>query len=191
MRPRRVLVILLCASTLALTAAGCGGGGKSYSGTKPSTWAATVCGALGDWAKGLKADSTRLSSDLSGTTDLQIIKAKFVAFLGDAERSSGTMVTKITAAGAPAVKNGAAMQQQLVSGLEGARASFTRAIARAKKLPTTDRQAFSSGVTALGGDVQKELTATGETFNKLGDKYDDTSLNKATSKEPACTNIGA
>ena len=46
-------------------------------------------------------------------------------------------------------------------------------------------------MTALGGDVQKELTATGETFNKLGDKYDDTSLNKATSKEPACTNIGA
>jgi hypothetical protein len=188
MRSLRVLALLLCVSTLALAASGCGGG-KSYSGTKPNIWAKTVCGALGDWAQGLKADSSRLGADLKGTTDLNVVKTKFVAFLEGAERSSGTMVSRIKAAGTPAVKDGAAMQQQLVSGLQGAQTSFTRAIARAKKLSTTNPQAFSAGVQALGGDVQKELTDTGTKFSNLGVKYNDPNLNKATASEPACSKI--
>lgn len=191
MRPLRIVALLLCASTLALAASGCGGGGggASYSGAKPEVWAATVCGALSDWAQGLQADSRRLGTDLSGATNIATVKAKFIAFLENADRSTGTMLTKIKAAGPPAVKDGAAIQQQLVSGLEKARASFTRAIARGKQLSTTDPQAFSSGVSALGQDVQKELIATGEEFNSLGDTYDDKTLDKATSDEPACNNI--
>lgn len=192
MRPLRVLALLLCASTLALAASGCGGGsGTSYSGAKPDVWAATVCGALADWAQGLQADSKQLGSDLSGATDINVVKTKFVAFLENAERSSGTMVTKIKGAGPPAVKDGAAIQQQLVSGLEGAQTSFKRAVARAKKLSTSDPQAFSTGVAALGKDVETELTATGEKFNTLGDKYDDKSLNQATSNEASCSKISS
>ena len=190
MRPVRALALLLCVSTLALAASGCGGGGKSYSGTKPDVWAATVCGAVGTWTQGLKASSAQLSSGLGGTTDIKVVKARFIAFLVTAERSSGAMVTTIAAAGAPAVKDGAAIQKELVSGLDGAQESFTHAIERAKKLSTTDPQAFSTGVQALGGDVQKELTAVGTNFSTLGDKYTDTTLNKATSEEPACKKIG-
>ena len=189
MRPLRVFALLLCASTLAAAASGCGGSTKTYSGAKPEAWAATVCGALGDWAQGLKADSAQLTSDLRGTTDIKVVKAKFVAFLEKAERSSRTMVTRIGAAGPPAVKDGAAIEQQLVSGLSGAQASFTRAIARAKALPTADPQAFGKSVQALGGDVQKELTAVGDKFTKLGDTYKDGTLNKATSSEPSCAKI--
>ena len=188
MRPRRVLALLLCVSALVLAASGCGGG-TSYSGTTPDTWAAAVCGAVGDWTQGLQADSAQLSSGLAGTTDLKVVKTRFVAFLENAERSSRTMVSAINAAGAPAVKDGAAIQRKLVSGLEGAQERFSRAVERAKKLSTTDPQAFSTGVQALGGDVQKELTAVGSKFNTLGDKYDDSSLNKATSEEPSCTKI--
>jgi hypothetical protein len=189
MRTLRVLALLLCASTLALAASGCGGGGKSFSGAKPDVWAATVCGAVGTWTQGLKASSAQLSSGLSGETDLKVVKARFVSFLETAETSSEAMVTTISAAGAPAVKDGAAIQNDLVTGLEAAQASFTHAVARAKKLSTTDPQAFATGVQALGSDVQKELTDVGTRFNTLGDKYDDTSLNKATSEEPACSMI--
>ncbi len=189
MRFLRGLALLLCVSLLAVAASGCGGGGKSYSGAKPDVWAATVCGALGDWAQGLKADSAKLSSDLNGERDLNVVKAKFVGFLEQAERSSRTMVTRIGTAGPPAVKDGAAIQQQLVSGLSGAQTSFTRAVVRAKALSTTDPQAFQSGVLALGGDVQKELTAVGNKFTNLGTKYNDASLNKATSNEPSCSKL--
>lgn len=192
MRVTQTIAAFLCAATLALAAAGCGGGSsKSYSGTKPEVWAATVCGALGDWAEGLKADSERLGADLRGTTDLKLVKTRFVLFLGKAAKSSTTMVTRIRAAGAPAVKDGGAIQQQLLTGLSGAQTTFVRAIARAKKLPTNDPQTFSTSVQALGGDVQKELTAVGDKFQTLGDKYDDKSLNKATSSEPACSKISA
>jgi hypothetical protein len=189
-RPLRALALLLCVSTIAVAASGCGGGGgASYSGTKPDAWAATVCGALTAWAQGLQADSRQLSADLSGATDINVVKAKFVSFLEGAESSSGTMVAKVKGAGAPAVKDGAAIQQQLVSGLQAAQASFKRAIGRAKKLSTTDPRAFSKDVAALGKDVQTELNATGEKFQTIGDKYDDKTLNEATSDEPSCQNL--
>jgi hypothetical protein len=189
MRPLRALALLLCVSTLALAASGCGGAEKSYSGTEPSVWAATVCGAVGDWTSGLQADSTRFGAGLGGTADLKVVKLRFVAFLESAERKTRTMVTKIAAAGAPAVKDGAAIQKDLVSGLEGARAALTRAVARAKALSTTNRQAFQAGVQALGGDVQNELISVGANFNTIGDKYKDETLNKATSDEPSCNSL--
>ncbi len=188
MRPMRILALLLCALTLALAASGCGGGGgsgTSYSGTKPDAWAATVCGAFADWAQGLEADSKLLGADFSAASDLRTAKTKFVTFLQNAERSFSTMVTKIKAAGPPAVKDGAAIQRQFVSGLEAAQASLARAVARARKLSTT-APAFASGVASLGREVEAELIATGERFNSLGDKSDDNSLNEATSKEPSC-----
>jgi hypothetical protein len=186
----RALALLLCVATLALAASGCGGGGKSYSGTKPSAWAATVCGAVSDWTARLQAEGARLSTGLGDTRDLKVVKTSLVAYLESAGRSSRTMVTTIGAAGAPAVKDGAAIQKELVSGLQGAQASFTRAIARAKKLSTTDPQTFAIGVQALGADVQQELTAVSGKVNTLGDKYDDPSLNKAISGEPSCSTIG-
>jgi len=186
MRSLRPLALLLCVSTLALAAAGCGGGEASYSGTEPSSWAATVCGAVGDWTQGLKAESAQLGPSLGGTTDLNVVKKRFVAFLESAERATQTMVASIRGAGAPAVKEGEAIQNELVSGLEGAEKSFTVAVTRAKKLSTTDYQAFASGVQDLGSDVQKELTDVGQNFNTLGDKYEDSTLNKATTDEPAC-----
>ena len=191
MRLLRALALALCVATLALAASGCGGGGKSYSGTKPSAWAATVCGAVSDWTQQLQAEGARLSAGLQKTSDLKVVKTSLVAFLEKAGRSSGTMVTMIDAAGAPAVKDGAAIQNELVTGLEGAHTSLTRATARAKKLSTTDPQTFAIGVQALGADVQKELTAVSGKISTVGNKYQDTSLNKATSEEPACTSIGA
>ena len=189
MRSLRALALLLCVSTLALAAAGCGGGGTSYSGTEPSDWAATVCGAVGDWTQSLKAESAQLGASLGGAGDLKVVKSRFIAFLETAERNTQTMVTSIRGAGAPAVKDGATIQNELVSGLEGAETSFTHAITRAKALSTTDPQAFVKDVQDLGTDVQQELSEVGAKFNTLGDKYEDSTLNKATTDEPACKEI--
>ena len=189
MRLPRVLLVLACASALVGAAAGCGsGGGTKYSGAKPAAWAATVCGALTDWAQGLQADSRTLSADLQSAKDISTVKAKFV-FLESASRSAGTMISKVKAAGPPAVKNGNELQSDLEGGLSAAKRSFEKAVAKAKALPAKDPQAFSTGVSNLGQDVEKELTATGEAFNKLGSKYNDKNLNEATSKEPSCSTL--
>ena len=191
MRLPRVLLLLACASALVGAAAGCGsgGGGTKYSGAKPDAWAATVCGALTDWAQGLQADSRTLSADLQNAKDIATVKAKFVVFLESASRSAGTMISKVKAAGPPAVKNGDKLQSDLEGGLSAAKRSFEKAVAKAKALPAKDPQAFSTGVSNLGQNVEKELTATGEAFNKLGSKYNDKNLNEATSKEPSCSTL--
>jgi hypothetical protein len=187
MRAFRILLVLLCASTLAFAAAGCGGGGgSSYSGAKPEAWAANVCGGLSDWAQGLQAGSRQLSADLRKAKSIPEVKSKFVAFIENAQSSADTMIAKVKTAGPPAVKDGDKLQQDLEAGLQQARESFARAVLRAKALPTNNPRAFSDGVTQLGSDVEKELTAIGETFNNLGGKYKDKTLDAATSKEPAC-----
>jgi hypothetical protein len=186
---RRAFLVVPCICALALGAAGCGGdGGTKYSGASPDAWAATVCGALGDWAQGLQADSRALGSELRNPRSIESVKARFVVFLTGAGTSADTMIEKIHGVGAPAVEDGEAIQSQLEKGLKKARASLTRAEKRATKLPTSDAQAFSSGVTALGREVQKELIATGKTLEEL-DRYDNEDLNKATSGEPACSRI--
>lgn len=119
------------------------------------------------------------------------MKTKFVVFLNHAGTSADTMIDRVHGAGPPAVKDGEAIQRELEAGLREARASFARAEKRASKLPTSNAQSFSRGVTALGRDVRKELTATGKAFYNLGDKYDNERLSKATSDEPSCSTISS
>src|SRR5262245_7228432 len=185
----RTATALLAALVLGLAAAGCGGGDKTYSGTKPDEWTATVCGAVNEWVRGIQSGSARMQDDLRNETDVKAVKARFVVFLKEAESGAGKMVTKVKAAGAPAIKDGAALQRDLESALGEAKSSLTNAVANAEQLPTNDLESFSNGVTSVGNQVQRELATTGQDFDNLSDKYDDEALDEATSKEPACKKL--
>jgi hypothetical protein len=185
----RLLALMSVVATLAFAAAGCGGSGSnssSSSGAKPETWATSVCGALQTWEDDLKSGSQQLSSDIRSSSDLKSVKAKLVAFLKSAERSSEKMVDEVKAAGAPAIKDGPALQQDLESGLAQASTSFEKAVAQAKKLPTNNPQALTTGLATLAQTIQGELTATGQHFSTLDSKYDLGDLNQAMAGEPAC-----
>jgi len=184
----RSLALLSALAVLAFAAAGCGDGGNSSSssGTKPETWSASVCGALQTWGDDLKSGSQKLSSDIRSSNDLKSVKAKLLTFLQNAEESTDKMVGDVKAAGAPAVKDGPAIQRDLETGLTGARTSFQRAVVQAKKLPTNDSQALTNGLSTLAQSIQSELTATGTHFSNLETKYDLGDLNKAMADEPSC-----
>ena len=188
MRLTRLLALLSTLAALAFAAAGCGGGGggSSASGTKPETWSADVCGALKTWEDDLKSGSQQLSSDIQSSSDLKSVKQKLVTFLQNAEQSTEKMVDDVKSAGAPAVKDGPAIQRDLESGLTEARDSFQRAVTQAKKLPTNDPRALTTGLTTLGQRIQSELTATGSHFSNLDTKYDTSDLKKAMADEPSC-----
>jgi len=187
-RLARLLALLSTLATLAFAAAGCGGGGggSSASGTKPETWSADVCGALQTWEDDLKSGSQQLSSDIRSSTDLKSVKQKLVAFLQNADQSTEKMVADVKSAGAPAVKDGPAIQSDLESGLTEAQGSFQRAVTRAKKLPTNDPRTLTTGLSSLATTIQGELTATGNHFSNLDTKYDVGDLNKAMAAEPSC-----
>ena len=184
----RLLALLSALATLAFAAAGCGGGGdsSSASGTKPETWSADVCGALQTWEDDLKSGSQQLSSDIHSSTDLKSVKQKLVAFLQNADQSTEKMVADVKSAGAPAVKDGPAIQSDLESGLTEAQGSFQRAVTQAKKLPTNDPRTLTTGLSSLATTIQGELTATGNHFSNLDTKYDVGDLNKAMAAEPSC-----
>ena len=188
MRLTRFLALLSTLAILAFAAAGCGGGGdsSSASGTKPETWSADVCGALQTWEDDLKSGSQQLSSDIQSSTDLKSVKQKLVAFLQNAQQSTDKMVADVKSAGAPAVQDGPAIQSDLESGLTEARGSFQHAVTQAKKLPTNDPRALTTGLSSLAQTIQGELTATGNHFSNLDTKYDVGDLNKAMAAEPSC-----
>jgi hypothetical protein len=190
MRHRLALVTLLSAASLGLLAAGCGGGGTTYSGTNPDTWAGAVCGAVEDWANGVKADSATMGEQIGKSSgDLAAVKARLVAFLQNGEKRSRTMVAKVHSAGPPAVKDGEVIQRDLEGVLGQARVAFANATTRAKTLPTGNAQALGNGLRELGSAVQKELIATGEEFDQLDDTYDNDRLNEATSEASACQKL--
>lgn len=193
MRRIRVLVVFLSAVALALAAAGCGGnggdggdGGDSASRTTPDAWAATVCGALGDWAEDLQAESQELQPALANTKDLESVKEAFATFLQDAEERLGEAVDKVESAGAPDLPRGEEMQEDFVTALKEVEASFSRAADQADDLPTSDLQSFSTGVTKVSQDVQTNLGKAGQSFNSLSDRFKSTELDAATDAEPEC-----
>jgi hypothetical protein len=186
----RLPAVLLSAIVLAFAAAGCGGdgggNGDSASATAPDVWAASVCGALGNWVKSLQAGSQDLSASLRDTKDLKNVKARFVTFLEDAEKSSGEMVEKVKEAGPPDVSEGEAIQDELVAALTKVEQSFATAVDKANDLSTSSLKSFSTGVGKLSEDVQENLANTGSEFNNLSDRFQSPELDDATDGEPAC-----
>jgi hypothetical protein len=187
-RLTRSLALLLALAALAFAAAGCSGGSdnSSVSGTKPETWSADVCGALQTWEDELESGSKQLSSDISSSKDLKSLKRKLVAFLKSAEQSTEKMVDDVKSAGAPAVEDGSAIQRDLESGLADARSTFQQAVTQAKKLPTNNAKALTTGLSSLAQRTQGELTATGNHFSNIDKKYDVGDLNEAMADEPSC-----
>ena len=190
MSPLRFLVVVLSIAALAFAAAGCGGGGgdngDSASGTAPDVWAASVCGALGNWVQSLQEGSRELGTQMRNTKDLKAVKSRFVSFLENAEQSSHEMVEKVKEADAPDVEQGEAIQDELVTALEKVEQSFSNAVEKANALSTDSLQAFSQGVGTLSQDVQDNLATTGNDFNSLSDRFNSTELDDATDGEPAC-----
>ena len=186
----RVLLVFLSAIALALAAAGCGGdgedGGDSASRTTPDAWAATVCGALGDWVEELQAESQSLQPAMRNTTDLASVKKAFVTFLEDAEESISETVDKVEDAGAPDLPRGEEMQNDFVAALKKVEQSLSRAVAQANELSTSNLQSFSTGVSEVGEDVQTNLGDAGKAFNSLSDRFKSTELDNATNAEPEC-----
>ena len=193
MIPVRLLMVLLSAAVLMFAAAGCGGGdggdggnGDSAAATAQDVWAASVCGALGTWVKSLQAGSQDLSAALGNTKDLKTVKARFVTFLENAEKTSGEMVEKVKDAGPPDVSQGEAIQDDLIAALTKVQQSFSNAVDKANQLSTSSLQSFSNGVGKLSQSVQNNLSATGTEFNALSERYQAPELDDATDGEPAC-----
>jgi hypothetical protein len=180
----------------ALTVAACDGGSSS-SGSGSSTtraslsatqWANQVCGRITTWVNELQSSSNNAVSGLTGT-NLPQIKAQFVNFLGGAVASTNTMISGVQAAGAPAVPNGQAISQGLVTGLQGIQSAFVQAQTQAQALPADNPKALSSGAQGLATSLENAGNQAKTSLNSLDQRYPSTELDAALRNQAACQSL--
>ena len=188
-RPVRRLSLAAAVFAATVAAAGCGGGDGGASGTPPDEFAASVCGAIGDWQKSLQSGAQKMGADLGAASTPDQVKSKLVEFMGNSVEATDTMISKVKQAGPPAVDDGEQLQNDLVSGLEKASTAFKQAETQAKNLPTGNQADFQREAQDLTQTLQTQGTAIETTFNNLDKKYDSEELDKAFDEEPACKSI--
>ena len=191
---RSGLPVAALASVLALAA--CGGGSSSNGSSSSSTraslsatqWAGQVCGRITTWVNQLQSSSNNAVSGLNGT-NLQQIKTQFVNFLGGAVSSTNVMISGVQAAGAPAVPNGRAIAQGLVSGLQGIQSAFVQAQTQAQALPADNPTALSSGAQGLATSLENAGNQVKTSLNSLDQRYPSTELDAALRNQAACQSL--
>jgi hypothetical protein len=202
MRARRRSVVRATAITavvlsLGITGVACGGGSSSSSSsstTAASTvsanqWIGQVCGTLTNWKNDLQTRSNNFQSQISGSTDLQQAKSGLVSFLNTAVQSTNDMISKLEAAGAASVKDGAAISQALIGGFQQIQASFSQAQTQAQALPTDNPQAFANQAKALGTSLDNAGNTAGKNIQSAVSKYPSDKLDQDFGANPACQSI--
>jgi hypothetical protein len=167
---------------VALVIAGCGGGS---SGVSASSYASSVCKAVGAWAKDIQARSGAL--DVATLSSAAQGKAAIQGFMTAAVSDTGTVVTKLKAAGTPNVTNGSKIATALIASFSQIDTALGVAETQANNLPTTSPTAFKTAAQALATTVRNSLAGIGSGLAGL--KSPD--LAKAAKASPACTNLGA
>ena len=130
-----------------------------------------VCGALQTWEDELKSGSQQLSSDIQQQHRPQVgqAEARRVPPERRAEHAEDGRRREEPPA-RPRSRTARPSSSDLESGLTEARGSFQRAVTQAKKLPTNDPQALTTGLSSLAQTIQSELTATGKHFSNLDEQ---------------------
>src|SRR5436305_7148780 len=155
----RVAAVTAVVLGLGVTGVACGGGSSSSSSSSSTTaatqlsssqWIGQVCGTLSSWKNDLETKSNNFQAQVTQSTDLQQAKSGLVSFLNSAVQSTNDMISKLEATGAAPTKDGQAISQALVGGVQQIQGSFTQAQASAQALPTNDPQTFSNQAKALG-----------------------------------------
>ena len=201
-RAMRRIGVPVVALSIGLTLAACSGGsspstgssssGSSTSSTKASLsatqWASQVCGRITTWVNQLQSSSNGAVSGLNGS-NLPQIKAQFVSFLGGAVASTNTMISGVQAAGAPAVPNGQAIAQGLVSGLQGIQSAFVQAQTQAQALPADNATALSNGAQGLATSLENAGNQVKTSLNSLDQRYPSTELDAALRNQAACQSL--
>ena len=180
------LPILSLLAAAALAAAGCGAGEETPEGVPPADWAQSVCGALSSWQTSLQEQSQGLTSEVLEAKNPRAAKQQIGDFLTSVIVETETMIGEVSSAGQPAVEEGGAIAEDFSDGLEQMRSAFKDAASDVESVPTDDPQAFQQQLTQIGGDLQTQGQAIGDTLGQIDEKYDADELSQAFEDTPEC-----
>ena len=156
--------------------------------TPAPVWTQRVCSAVVDWSTAAGVKEKQLEASIKPTS-LKTTRAAFSRFMDQMVTETDRMITRIDAAGTPAVKSGAAIRQTLRGLLVRARAALVEARAKAAQLSLTDPSAFAKSAGEIGDAVSKQFNALGTGFDALDKNYPSAELDKAVTGSSACSKL--
>lgn len=189
---RRLALMLAAAAAVAALVVPAAGAApaapRAAADTDAAMWTQRVCSAMVDWAGIASAKADSIGSKID-PNNLKQARAVFSRFLDDMVKETDRMVTRIDAAGTPAVKNGPAIRQRLRTLLKQARALLADARRTAATLSVTDSKAFGDGATKVGDAISKQFDLLGGGFDRLDKDFPSPELDKAVAASKACSKL--
>jgi hypothetical protein len=157
-------------------------------------WTANFCGSILIWVAYIDkrtASYNKAIADWKANGHGQVgkIRGVVIAYVRDTTVSTDQMVQKVKSAGPPAVTNGSKTQSQVNSALAQVGAIFHTALARARKLPTTNASLFLTETLALSRQIKTGFIKIGGAFTAIG-KNASPALTAAGRATPACQKLG-
>lgn len=184
-RPRGGMTALVAVLSLAAC-----GGSSSSPAVPVGTWVSNVCGALQSWYGVVTKQPTELSNpDLS--RGLAPLKQALSGYLGNVVTASDAMVTRIRQAGDPAVDNGPALENDVVSDLQPVANGFRDAKVKADALPVADPVAFQKQAQEISASLTRIGDQAKSSFDALKTKYPNSGIDAAFNSNPRCKELKA
>jgi hypothetical protein len=185
---------LAVTASLLLVLATSGVAAGATQNASPKQWVSTFCGSVLTWEQTVTSNSAKLKKTVAalqgaGKVDLTVLKGQLVGFLDGIVKSTSTMVGKIKAVGAPAVKNGSKIQKVVLDAFGQVATGFNGAKTSAQALPTNDRSKFAKGAFAIASSI-KATSGRGQSALLALNKYPTKALDDAANKDPSCTKLG-
>ncbi|HET9073651.1 MAG TPA: hypothetical protein VFN48_03660 [Solirubrobacteraceae bacterium] len=148
----------LAGLVLMLGLAACGGSGSPAKVT-PTAYVSALCRAVAPFERDVATASSHLTG--AASQSLTASRDRLVSYLGALAQDSATAQHRLSAAGVPDVKDGAAFASTIVSTFSRLHNAFARSVKVASGLPTTNRAAFSVGATQLATAVKESVGQLG------------------------------
>jgi hypothetical protein len=166
-----IAVALLCAAC----------GSSAHHGTNPGKYAGAVCSAT----TALEHDVAAATNAGKNPTAVNAAQAKQVeqGELSAVAQASDRALTRIQAAGTPAIHDGQAVAARVLSTFTQVSDAMRRAAVEANSLPTSSPQAYTAAAKALAASVQTSLRS----IDASGLSNPD--LEQAAAKQPACQHL--
>lgn len=170
-----------------LAIAGCGSSGSGSgpsSAVSPSTYAASLCNAVGPFESDIAnrrdaLDPASIKSPAEG-------KATLEGFLDAIASDTSKAKAQLQAAGVPAVADGRSIAHAFVHLFGRLQTTLQGAASQARALPTSSPTAFKNAAAQLGNSVKASMGDLGSSLSRLHSSK----LEQAAAKVSACQKLG-